>query len=157
MKRRKMCLLLTLPFVLTGCCKKPLTRIPFNLNSLNYAYKPPRMTFLRNSEEFNNYLNDTNIFTKDPSENFKEINKKYDDNYFVSNDLAAVIIQASSSMIYGYSLNRISKEDNNWIISLHSLSEDENVTCDMGAYYCYYFEFEKDPNIIGAKLVFEKP
>ena len=156
MSRNKTYLLLALSFSLSCCTNnEPLTRIPFNLNNLIEEYNPPRITFLKNSEEFNIFLTDEKIFTKEPSEKFKEINKNYNNNYFANKDLVAVIKQATSSMIYGYSLNHISKENNYWIISLNELAEKDKVTDDMGAFYCYYFELEKDPNILGAKLVFE--
>ena len=156
MKVKRLFLLSTLPFTLNCCTNnKPIKEAPFNLNIFIEEYNPPKITLLKSESEFNEFLNDEKIFTNEPSEEFKEINKKYDSNYFEKNDLAAVIKRASSSMIYGYSLNKISKEDNYWIISLNSLAEKENVSSDLGAYYCYYFELEKDPNILGAKVVFQ--
>ena len=156
MKKNRAYLLLALSFSLNCCSNnKPLTKVPFNLNNLIEEYNPPLITFLKNSQEFNSFLEDESIFTKEPSEKFEEINKKYNNDYFSNKDLAAVITQATSSMIYGYSLNQISKENNYWIISLNELAEKGNVTDDMGAFYCYYFELEKDPNIVGAKLIFE--
>lgn len=156
MRAKQLFLLFILPFVLNCCAKnEPLKEAPFNLNIFAEEYNPPKITLMKNKKEFNEFLNDGKIFTSEPSEQFNEINKKFDNSYFEIKDLAAVIKQATSSMIYGYTLNEISKEDNFWIISLHELVEKEKVSSDMGAYYCYYFELEKDPNIVGAKLIFE--
>jgi hypothetical protein len=155
MKNKRILQLLILPFMLSGCSKKALDPIPFNLNVLDESFSVERGYLLKSTTEFSDFLNNSAIFTNKPSDKFKEINAKYNQDYFNNNDLGAVIVQATSSMIYGYSLNEIRKQENSWIISLRSLSEKENVTCDMGAFYCYYFELEKDINITKVTVVRE--
>ncbi|MCR5309371.1 MAG: hypothetical protein K6E21_04600 [Bacilli bacterium] len=131
---------------------KPLTDIPFNLNIGTEGFNPPNASLFKNEEQFNAFLKDETIFTNEPSEEFNNINAKYDASYFINNDLIAVIEWATSSNYYGYSLNKIYKEDNFWAISIKALSKSENVDCAMGAYFCYYFEVEKDPNMVDVKL-----
>lgn len=154
MKNKKLFLLSMLPFILSNCTSnEPLTKVPFNLKNFIEEEMPPQASLLKSEEEFNSFLKNERIFTNYPSEEFNDINKKYDANYFETKDLVAVITQATSSMIYGYSLKQISKDDSYWCISLTELAKSGNVTSDMGDFFCYYIELEKDPGITGAKLV----
>ena len=141
-----------LPFTLNACSNKQMEVVPFNLNYSKEMFHPPVVSFFKKLSEFEDFLKDNNIFTSEPTQEFTNINAKYDESYFNNYDLSAVIVQANSGSIYGYSLEGITKEENSWIISIKSLSKGQYETHDMGAYYTYYFELEKDSNIKDCKL-----
>ncbi len=81
-----------------------------------------------------------------------EVNQKFDETYFLNSDLIALIIQATSGMIEGYSLNGIEKDESTYVIDLKSISPTDNVSDDMGRYFCYYLEVTKDVNMTGATI-----
>lgn len=81
-----------------------------------------------------------------------EVNQKFDETYFLNSDLIALIIQATSGMIEGYSLNGIEKDESTYVIDLKSISPTDNVSDDMGRYFCYYLEVTKDANMTGATI-----
>lgn len=151
-KSKKLLALMILPFTLNACSNKQMEVVPFNLNYSKEMFHPPVVSFFKKLSEFEDFLKDNNIFTSEPTQEFTNINAKYDESYFNNYDLSAVIVQANSGSIYGYSLEGITKEENSWIISIKSLSKGQYETHDMGAYYTYYFELEKDSNIKDCKL-----
>ena len=151
-KSRKFLVLMILPFTLNSCSNKQMEVVPFNLNYLKEMFNPPVVSFFKKLSDFEDFLKDDNIFTNEPTQKFSNINAKYDESYFNNYDLSAVIVQANSGSIYGFSLEGITKEENSWIISIKSLSKGRYQTCDMGAYYTYYFELEKDANMKDCKL-----
>ena len=63
-----------------------------------------------------------------------------------------MIIQATSGMIEGYSLNGIEKDESTYVIDLKSISPTDNVSDDMDRYFCYYLEVTKDVNMTGATI-----
>ena len=52
----------------------------------------------------------------------------------------------------GYSLNGIEKDESTYVIDLKSISPTDNVSDDMGRYFCYYLEVTKDVNMTGATI-----
>lgn len=130
-----------------------LETIPFNLNTMLDDFDPPQATLLKSLDEFNAFLSDASIFEEEPSLEFQEINAKYDENFFNENDLIALIIYSTSRMIEGYCLKEINKENDFWVITLDSVSSKDNVTADMGRYFCYYIEVKKKETISNVKVI----
>lgn len=149
MKKNVTCLfmLISLLVMLCGCGGKiELKEVPFTLNTVSDNFHPPQITLIKSNEEFGVFLNDESIFDDELSSEFQQENNKYDSIFFESNDLIAIIIQAPSSQITGYHINKITKENQDIIIHIEAEGPD-NVTSDMGKYYTYYFSVEKDDNI----------
>ena len=128
-----------------------LKTIPFNLNTMSEDFDPPKATLFKSFAEFNIFLSDTSIFEEELSIEFSEVNAQYDENFFNESNLIALILHSTSSMIEGYYLKQIYKENDFWAIALDSVSDD-NVTTDMGRYFCYYITVEKDENISNVKV-----
>lgn len=138
--------------LVSSCSISMLKDEPFNLNNLSENFDAPKATLLKSVTEFNLFLNDEKIFTKEPTKKFVEVNSKYDETYFLKADLIALIIQASSGMIEGYSLNGIEKDKSTYVIDLKAISSSNITSDDMGRYFCYYLEVAKDVNMIGVTI-----
>ena len=137
---------------LTACSNALMETVPFNLNTLLENFDPPRITFIKSSEEFDEFLSDKTIFIDDFEQEFIDVNAKYNDEFFDNNDLIALILQATSRMVKGYKLNEISISDNSWILDISSVAENSSVTSDMGGYFCYYISVDKNPEINEVKI-----
>lgn len=148
----KTILSLSLLTLVSSCSVSMLKEQPFNLNNLSENFDAPKGTLLKSVTEFNLFLNNEKIFTKEPTKEFDEINSKYDETYFLKSDLIAVIIQAFSRMIEGYSMTDIQKDKSTYVIDLKAISSSNNVTDDMGRYFCYYLDVTKDVNMTGATI-----
>ena len=89
-----------------------MPRIPFTLNNDLGGW--PTNTFIRSKEEFDEYLSNPDVFSESFTDIFRRINEKYDASYFAENDLLALIIWATSTTIYGYSLDKAEVVDWYW-------------------------------------------
>ena len=145
-------LLATVIVCFTACGDAFMETIPFNLNTLSENFDPPRISYIRNSEEFKEFLSDDSIFVDEFDQEFTDVNSQYDHDFFEKNDLIALILQASSGMVKGYKLNNLSVIDNSWVVEISSISEKSNVTDDMGGYFCYYISVGKNPDVNDAKI-----
>ena len=132
-----------------------LKDLPFSLNEdFTLDFSPSRIDFINSLDKFNEYLSDTTVFKSELSDKFKKINSKYDSKYFEKKDLISIIELATPGSIKGHRLKSIKNIDNYWAVKLESLPRMENVTTDMGGYFCYYLSVNKNPDIIGAYLYF---
>lgn len=146
------CILLATIFISACNSVSMLQTVPFNLNTMSVDFDPPKATLIKSASELNLFLSDESIFEEELSAEFSDINFQYDENFFVNKDLIALIVQSTSSMVEGYTLKQINKENGYWIVVLDSVSKKNNVTSDMGRYFCYYIEVEKDNAISNVKL-----
>lgn len=137
---------------ITACVSNMMDEIHFTLNTLQENFNPPRTTLIKTEEDFIQFIENKDIFADELSEEFQAINSQYNADFFAKNDLIAIIVQATSSMITGYELKEITKESSSWIVSIKSISSSENVTDDMGRYFSYYVMVEKDTAISTAQL-----
>ena len=139
----------------TSCNYVLLKDLPFSLNKdFIFDFSPSRIDFINSLDKFNEYLSDTTVFKSELSDEFKKINSKYGTKYFGKKDLISIIELATSGSIKGHRLKSIKNIDNYWAVKLESLPRMENVTTDMGGYFCYYLSVNKNPDIIGAYLYF---
>ena len=63
----KTILSLSLVTLVSSCSVSMLKDEPFNLNNLSEKLDAPKATLLKSVTEFNLFLNDENIFTKEPT------------------------------------------------------------------------------------------
>ncbi|MBP5242508.1 MAG: hypothetical protein J6Z36_02320 [Clostridia bacterium] len=136
----------------TACSGGLMDTVPFNLNSLSEDFAPPKITFIRSSEEFDDFLSDRTVFVESFNKEFTGENAKYNDDFFEKNDLIALILQATSGAIKGYKLDDISVSGSSWVLAVSEVAEKSTVTDDMGAYFCYYITVEKNSDVIDAKI-----
>lgn len=137
---------------MSACSSDKLEEVPFTLNYSSENFNPPTVTLMKNKSDFDSFLTDQNIFSDELSADFVKINEGYSEEFFEQNDLIAVIVQATSSMITGYRLKETTKENGLWIVKIESITSSAIITDDMGRYFCYYLTVEKDIAINGAEL-----
>ncbi len=153
MKRRLiLCLILGLALVAAACGSKDKANetVPFNLCEEMMMHPSNEAVLLRSKDEMTAFLADESVFTREPSQEFTEINNRYDDNYFKQNDLVALIIWASSGSYYGYHLGEPVERSGIWVIETTGLAHGNVVTHDMGKIFCYYVEVPKKAGVTGV-------
>ncbi len=153
MKRRLiLCLILGLTLVAAACGSKDNAdkTVPFNLNEDWLRSPSDKAILLQSKDEMTAFLADESLFTKEPSQEFTEINNRYDDDYFKQNDLVALIIWASSGSYYGYRLGKPVERSGIWVIETMGLAHGNVVTDDMGKIFCYYVEVPKKAGVTGV-------
>lgn len=137
-----------------GCSNKVMQEVPFSLrDSMPIDFKS-RADLIKNVEQFNEYLSNKQIFSDPLSEDFTAVNAQYDENYFLQNDLIALIIRASSISYEGYQLKNVYKEAGVWVLEIKPYTKEKYVTSAMGGLFTYYISVEKDVGINGAEIRF---
>ena len=144
---------LSILFSVSSCNGEMLQSVPFSLsNEFCLELKPSLAMLVKSLNEFDSFLKSDDIFKKEFSEEFKKENSKYDEKYFLNNDLIALIVLATSGSIKGYKLKSIEKNNNSYDVYLESITNKRNVTDDMGGYFCYYLSVDKDEKMSNAKI-----
>lgn len=144
---------LSILFQASSCNGRMLQSVPFSLsNEFCMKLKPSLTKLVKAVNEFDLFLNNDEIFKKEINEEFIKENSNYDEKYFLSNDLIALIVRSTSGAIKGYKLKSIEKNNNSYDVYLESITAKRNATDDMGGYFCYYLSVAKDEKMSTAKL-----
>lgn len=152
-KLYKIVCFLSILFQASSCNGRMLQSVPFSLsNEFCMELKPSLAMLVKSVNEFDSFLKNNDIFKKEFNEEFIKENSKYDEKYFLNNDLIALIVQATSGSIKGYKLKSIEKNNNSYDVYLESIANKHNVTDDMGGYFCYYLSVDKDKKMSNAKI-----
>ncbi len=139
-------------FSLTGCSSQLMETVPFTLNTEVLGESGEKCILIKSKIDFDSFLANEEIFMPDLSDEFIEVNSKYDTSFFESKYLIALVVQATSGQIEGYKLISQKIEGDTLTITISSYSNEKNVTGDMGGWFTYYLAYNKSSKINSVKL-----
>lgn len=126
---------LSILFSASSCNGGMLQSVPFSLSKeFCLELKHSLVMLAKSVNEFDSFLKSDDIFKKEFNEEFIKENSKYDEKYFLNNDLIALIVQVTSGSIKGYKLKSIEMNNNSNDVYLESITNKRNVTDDMGGF-----------------------
>ncbi|MBN2540727.1 MAG: hypothetical protein JXB08_04305 [Bacilli bacterium] len=96
---------------------------------------------IQSIEEFNEFL-DSEYLNPDFPQSFIAINNQYDENYFATKDLIAILYLAPSGSITDVTLDEIKIEDGKLNLYL-STTPNGIGTTDIGSYFTFYVSLDK--------------
>lgn len=135
-------LLAVAAIILTGCDNIKYNRYDFDPGD-NFLpeVSNPYARLIKDLEDFEEFLEDENIFPEGLSEDLQDVNEQFDESFFDENYLVAVFYKGSSST-KSVKVRRIYVEDSALMIVLKA-SSPKRVTQDI-VYFTFYLSVNKE-------------
>ena len=124
-----------------------------NSNQENNFLEETQLFYFRSFNDYSSFLNDKNIFKPIFSEQFKNFNEKFNDDFFKKNDLIIVNIGKSGSTtkhIFNFTNDKV---NNIGYVKIYKKSRQSRID----AAYSWHLNFivcEKNPNLKEISLIY---